>query len=73
MHHRVGAALHNVGIAKLRAGKLEEAMSSIEQAVRMRKKTLGDSHPKVAVSRIIEWLSRDLDPASNCAAFPFPS
>lgn len=48
-HHRVGAALHNVGIANLRAGKLDEAMMSIEEAVRMRKSTLGDIHPKVAV------------------------
>lgn len=70
-HHRVGAALHNVGIANLRAGKLEDAMSSIEEAVRMRKKTLGKSNPKVAVSRTNEWLSHDLDPASDCASFPF--
>ena len=49
-HYRVGAALHNVGIANLRAGKLDDAMASIEEAVRMRKSTLGDTHPKVAVS-----------------------
>jgi len=49
-HHRVGAALHNVGIANLRAGKLDDAMASIEEAVRMRKSTLGETHPKVAVS-----------------------
>jgi tetratricopeptide (TPR) repeat protein len=73
VHHRVAAALHNVGIAKLRAGKLEEAMSSIEEAVKMRKKTLGGSHPKVAVSRINEWLSCDPDPASDCTSFPLRS
>ena len=33
----------------------EEAMSLIEKGVQMRKKTLGESHPKVAVSTIIEW------------------
>jgi Tfp pilus assembly protein PilF len=60
-HHRVGAALHNVGIANLRAGKLDDAMTSIEEAVRMRKKTLGDSHPKVAVSMMNEWRNHDLD------------
>lgn len=51
-HYRVGAALHNVGIANLRAGKLDDAMASIEEAVRMRKKTLGATHPKVAVSTL---------------------
>lgn len=60
-HHRVGAAHHNVGIANLRAGNLDEAMSSIEEAVRMRKKTLGECHPKVAVSRMKEWRSHFLD------------
>jgi tetratricopeptide (TPR) repeat protein len=73
VHHRVAAALHNVGIAKLRAGKLEEAMSSIEEAVQMRKKTLGESHPKVAVGRINQWLRRNLDPTSYCASFPLRS
>lgn len=51
-HYRVGAALHNVGIANLRAGKLDDAMASIEEAVRMRKSTLGETHPKVAVSEV---------------------
>ena len=49
-HHRVGAALHNVGIANLRAGKLTDAMDAIEEAVRIRKMTLGPDDPKVAVS-----------------------
>ena len=49
-HHRVGAALHNVGIANLRAGKLDDAMDAIEEAVRIRKATLGPQDPKVAVS-----------------------
>ena len=49
-HHRVGAALHNVGIANLRAGKLADAMDAIEEAVRIRKTTLGPDDPHVAVS-----------------------
>ena len=49
-HHRVGAALHNVGIANLRAGKFADAMDAIEEAVRIRKATLGTDDPKVAVS-----------------------
>lgn len=49
-HYRVGSALHNVGIANLRAGKLSDAMDAIEEAVRIRKLTLGPDDPKVAVS-----------------------
>ncbi len=56
-HHRVGAALHNVAIANLRAGQLDEAVDAIEEAVRIRKITLGKDSPKVAVSR------------EGCAAF----
>jgi Tetratricopeptide repeat len=55
-HHRVGAALHNVGIANLRAGKLADAMDAIEEAVRIRKTTLGPDDPKVAVSTLIRML-----------------
>mmetsp|Transcript_11277 Transcript_11277/g.16574 ORF Transcript_11277/g.16574 Transcript_11277/m.16574 type:complete len:477 (-) Transcript_11277:56-1486(-) len=51
-HHRVGAALHNVGIANLRAGKLDDAMDAIEEAVRIRKLTLGPDDPKVADSLV---------------------
>jgi Tetratricopeptide repeat len=49
-HYRVGAALHNVAVANLRAGLLDDAKDAIEEAVRIRKLTLGDDHPKVAVS-----------------------
>ncbi len=49
-HHRVGAALHNVAVANLRAGLLDDARDAIEEAVRIRKLTLGDENPKVAVS-----------------------
>lgn len=49
-HHRVGAALHNVAVANLRAGKLTDARDAIEEAVRIRENTLGKKHPKVAVS-----------------------
>ena len=48
-HQRVGAALHNVGIANLRAGKLNDAHEAILEAVRIRKLTLGSESPKVAV------------------------
>lgn len=54
-HHRVGAALHNVGIANLRAGKLDDAMDAIEEAVRIRKLTLGRGDPKVAVSPFVAY------------------
>jgi tetratricopeptide (TPR) repeat protein len=49
-HERVGAALHNVAVANLRAGLLDDARDAIEEAVRIRKLTLGEEHPKVAVS-----------------------
>jgi len=49
-HERVGAALHNVAVANLRAGLLDDARDAIEEAVRIRKLTLGDEHHKVAVS-----------------------
>lgn len=52
-HHRVGAALHNVAVANLRAGLLDDAKDAIEEAVRIRKLTLGDEHPKVAVSSAV--------------------
>ena len=56
-HHRVGAALHNVAVANLRAGLLDDAKDAIEEAVRIRKLTLGDEHPKVAVSSIFAFFS----------------
>jgi tetratricopeptide (TPR) repeat protein len=49
-HDRVGAALHNVAIANLRAGKHDDALDAIEEAIKIRSKALGRSHPKVAVS-----------------------
>jgi hypothetical protein len=51
-HHRVGAALHNVGIANLRLAKLDDALDAVEEAVRIRKITLGVRDPKVAVSSL---------------------
>jgi tetratricopeptide (TPR) repeat protein len=52
-HHRVGAALHNVGIANLRAGKLADAMDAIEEAIRIRKASLGQDDATVTVSCIL--------------------
>lgn len=51
-HHRVGAALHNVAVANLRAGQLNDARDAIEEAVRIRELTLGDKHAKVADSMV---------------------
>jgi tetratricopeptide (TPR) repeat protein len=51
-HHRVGSALHNVAVANLRSGLLEDARDAIEEAVRIRKLTLGDDDPKVADSLV---------------------
>jgi hypothetical protein len=48
-HERVGAALHNVAIANLRAGSLDDAMDAIEEAIKIRSRALGRTHPKVAV------------------------
>lgn len=49
-HERVGAALHNVAIANLRAGSLDDSMDAIEEAIKIRSRALGRSHPRVAVS-----------------------
>jgi hypothetical protein len=53
-HHRVGAALHNVAVANLRAGLLNDARDAIEEAVRIRKVTLGDQSSKLAVRPIVD-------------------
>jgi len=51
-NERVGTALHNVGIANLRASKLEDARDAIEEAVRIRKRTLGAEDHMVADSLV---------------------
>mmetsp|Transcript_41220 Transcript_41220/g.46565 ORF Transcript_41220/g.46565 Transcript_41220/m.46565 type:complete len:480 (+) Transcript_41220:314-1753(+) len=51
-HYRVGSALHNVAVANLRSGLLEDARDAIEEAVRIRKLTLGEDDPKVADSLV---------------------
>lgn len=51
-HHRVGSALHNVAVANLRSGLLDDARDAIEEAVRIRKITLGEDEPKVADSLV---------------------
>jgi tetratricopeptide (TPR) repeat protein len=50
LHADVGAALHNVGIAQLRAHNYPEALKAFEEAARVRKGSLGRDHPQVAVS-----------------------
>jgi len=49
LHPDVAAALHNVGIAQLRAQNLEQALKAFEEAARIRKGSLGRDHPHVAV------------------------
>lgn len=49
-HQDVASALHNCGLAQLRAGNHHQALKSFEEAVRIRKGTLGKEHPHVAVS-----------------------
>ena len=49
-HQDVASALHNLGLAQLRAGNHHEALKSFEEAVRIRKGTLGKEHQQVAVS-----------------------
>lgn len=50
LHQSVGSVLHNVGIIRLRRGNLDGALHSIDEAVRIRRATHGEFHPKVAVS-----------------------
>ena len=59
-HQDVAAALHNCGLAQLRAGSHHEALKSFEEAVRIRKGTLGKEHPHVAVSIAFLTSPRDL-------------
>ena len=47
---RVGAAFHNLGIACLRSGNMTKAFDTIEEAISIRKATLGKFHSKVSVS-----------------------
>ena len=59
----MGAALHNVAIANLRAGSLDDAMDAIEEAIKIRSRALGRSHPKVAVrvsSPRLPWLRLEI-------------
>ena len=51
-HERVGSALHNVAIANLRAGSLDDAMDAIEEAIKIRSRSLGRQHPRVADSLV---------------------
>jgi eukaryotic-like serine/threonine-protein kinase len=50
LHEDVAAALHNVGIANVRMERHEKALQAFEEAVRLRKGSLGRDHPHVAVS-----------------------
>ena len=53
-HERVGAALHNVAVANLRSGLLDDARDAIEEAVRIRKLTLGE-HDKQVADSLVEY------------------
>lgn len=52
IHEDVGNALHNVGIAELRAEEYYNALQAFEEAVRVRKGALGRDHAQVAVSLV---------------------
>lgn len=52
-HHRVGAALHNLGYSQLVAGQYEKAVFSLKNAVSIREHTF-DCHPLVVVSSFIQ-------------------
>jgi tetratricopeptide (TPR) repeat protein len=49
-HYLLGSAMHNIGIINMWAGKYEEALSSLYDAVRVRVDALPEDHPDVAVS-----------------------
>lgn len=51
-HHRVGTAMHNIGIVQLRAGNLDHAYDAMKVAVRTREDAHGKDHPKVADSLV---------------------
>ena len=51
-HRRVASALHNLGIVHVRMGNFDEAQDVIEVAIKIRKKAVGQFHPRVAVSSI---------------------
>lgn len=53
LHPDVAAALHNVGIAQLRAQNHSEALKAFEEAARVRKGSLGRDHPHVAVRSVV--------------------
>jgi tetratricopeptide (TPR) repeat protein len=52
VHQDVGDALHNVGIAQLRAQEYYKALQAFEEAVRVRKGALGRDHAQVAISLV---------------------
>merc|ERR1712151_1275691 len=52
LHQRAGSSLHNLAIIRLRRGNLDGALHSIEEAVRIRRATHGEFHPKVADSLV---------------------
>ena len=49
-HRRVATALHNLGVVHLRAGNFDDAVDSIEEAIKIRKEMFGESDPRIAVS-----------------------
>lgn len=51
-HQDVASALHNCGLAHLRANNNHDALKAFEEAVRIRKGTLGKDHPQVAASLV---------------------
>lgn len=49
-HSSVGAATHNVGVVRLRMGQAKEAEETLERAVAIRRRVLGNDHLDLAAS-----------------------
>ena len=47
---RTALPLHNLGLVRLREGRLDEAAPRLERALAIRQKTLEPNHPRLAES-----------------------
>jgi tetratricopeptide (TPR) repeat protein len=71
LHHLVGSTLHNIGIVLLRLHQHEAAISSFQQAVRVRRGSIGRDHPDVAVSLVKVGITQLLLKQFEDALFTF--
>jgi len=51
-HHLIGTTLHNIGVVQMWQGKFSEALYSFLHAVSMRRDSLPQNHPDIAVSLV---------------------